>query len=80
MVRKQGAKNNNKRKVSKAVKPSKMAVSSKTREKKIILQKKQNIALLKSPQSKLKQLSNYRAFINHLLYGDIDGELADGAN
>jgi len=86
MVRKQEAKNNKKRKVTRAVKSSKLAKSSKAvkASKKNTIQKKQNVALFKSAESKLKQLSNYKEFIRHLLSGDddndndIDCELADG--
>ena len=78
MVRKQEAKNNKKRKVSQAVKSPKAVKASK----KNTIQKKQNVALFKSAESKLKQLSNYKEFIRHLLSGDddndIDCELANG--
>ena len=84
MVRKQEAKNNKKRKVSRAVKSSKLVKSPKAvkASKKNAIQKKQNVALFKSAESKLKQLSNYKEFIRHLLSGDddndIDCELANG--
>jgi len=64
MVRKQGVKNTKRREVSKA-------------PKKNTAQKKQCTALLKTAQSKLKQLNNYKAFIKFLLSRDFDRELAD---
>ena len=64
MVRKQGAKNTKVRKVSRV-------------RKKNTIRRKQSMALFKTSQSKVKQISNYKSFIKYLLSSDFECDLAD---
>lgn len=81
MMQKKVAKGVKKQKViKKTVKTSKLSKVSakvKVRKKSSNTKKKQSTVLVKSPQPKLKQLSNYKEFFRYLLSNSADSELAD---